>query len=106
MIRSATHRGAIPVSPRGSPRRCPRGKRPSGQRPAGAQAACPLLDDPLERAVVVFGVIELAAAAGDDAPRAAVARSRRRHRVLAVIAAPALRQMGFAVAERPAVIGV
>jgi len=53
---------------------------------------------------VVFGVIELAAAAGDDAPRAAVARSRRRHRVLAVIAALVPRQARFAVIECPAVI--
>src|SRR5207302_10743341 len=79
--------------------------RPSGKRPVGVQAACPLLDDPLERAVVVVGVIELAAASGDDAPCAALAQIRRGHRVLAVIAALALRQARFAVIECPALIG-
>src|SRR3546814_12702020 len=46
------------------------------------------------------------AAAGYDAPRAAVARTGRAHRVLAVVAARLRRKQAFAVLERAAVLPV
>src|SRR3546814_7122015 len=72
----------------------------SSRRPRGREAA--------EAAVVVVGVEELRrwAAAGYDAPRAAVARTGRAHRVLAVVAARLRREQAFAVLERAAVLPV
>src|SRR3546814_15174005 len=72
----------------------------SSRRPRGREAA--------EAAVVVVGVEELRrwAAAGYDAPRAAVARTGRAHRVLAVVAARLRRKQAFAVLERAAVLPV
>src|SRR3546814_4767641 len=72
----------------------------SSRRPRGRESA--------EAAVVVVGVEELRrwAAAGYDAPRAAVARTGRAHRVLAVVAARLRRKQAFAVLERAAVLPV
>src|SRR3546814_9784984 len=72
----------------------------SSRRPRGREAA--------EAAVVVVGVEELRrwAAAGYDAPRAAVARTGRAHRVLAVVAARLRRKQAFTVLERAAVLPV
>src|SRR5262245_15441175 len=63
-------------------------------------------DDAPERPVVVFGVIELAATAGDDAARAPVPGAGRLHRVFAVVAALLLRQLAFPIAEHRAVLGI
>src|SRR3546814_12267505 len=70
----------------------------SSRRPRGREAA--------EAAVVVVGVEELRrwAAAGYDAPRPAVARTGRAHRVLAVVAARLRRDQAVAVRERSRVL--
>src|SRR5690349_10058506 len=52
---------------------------------------------------MVVGVVVLATLPGDDAPRPAVAHARRLHRVLAIVAAAARRQLALAVAEHCAV---
>jgi hypothetical protein len=61
-----------------------------------------------EAAVVIVGVVVLdrRASAGDDPARAAIARTRRIHRVLAVIAARLRRQQAFAVLEHAVVLPI
>src|SRR5262245_62648988 len=53
---------------------------------------------------MVGAVVELAAVAGHDAPRAAIPGAGRLHRVLAVVAERTLRQALLSVAERRAVL--
>ena len=73
----------------GSSRRAARQPRPGRPHPrarawrGGRRSG----SDPCERIVVVGGPVALAVGAGDDAPGAAVVLARRRHRVLAVVAA-------------------
>ena len=66
-----------------------RGRRRNASHRSAVAASLPMHYSRMrrKRAVVVVRVVELAAAAGDDAPRAAVARARRAHRVLAIVAA-------------------
>src|SRR5688572_32013452 len=71
-----------------------------------AEQAFPLFDDAPETAVVVLGVVELAFAPRDDAPRASIARPGCLHRELAVIAALAHGQEFLPVVERPAVLRI
>src|SRR5688572_8543467 len=69
-------------------------------------SACPLFDDALEAAVMIRSVVKLTAVARHDAPCTTIARTRGPDRVLAVVAAAALRQELLPVLERPAVLGV
>ena len=69
------------------------------------------MHDTSEARVVIRGVVTMfrpcrLAAAADDAPGSAIARSRRLHCVLAVVASPPRWQQAFSVAEHAAVFGV
>src|SRR5260221_3455554 len=65
-----------------------------------------LFTDAAEVVVVVFGVVEIAAVARNDAPCAARAHVRRLHRIFAVVAVLLARQRAFAVAEHRAILRV
>ena len=53
---------------------------------------------------MIFRVVELAAVAGDDPPRTAIARLRGFHRVLTIVALRTHRQMLLAIAEGLAIL--
>src|SRR6188768_877312 len=74
--------------------------------PFSTMDAMALFTDAHEVAVVILGVVELAALAPDDAPCAAAALTRRLHRVLTIVAAILLGQERLAVAEHCAVLRV
>src|SRR5262249_16327328 len=54
--------------------------------------------------VVIRGIIILASSTSDDSARAAIAQTRRRHRVFAVVAATLLRQSPLEIAEDRAIL--
>src|SRR3954471_11247292 len=60
--------------------------------------------DPFEMLVVVGGPVPLPAVSGDDPPRAAIARPRRRHGVLRVVAPRRDGEETLEVAEGAAVL--
>src|SRR4029077_2897549 len=101
--RPAPHPAARRASPPGwrARRRCDRPPSAPGRRVAAG--ACSFFDHAFERLVMIIGVIELARLAGDDAPSAAVVRTRRLYRVFTIVAARRPGKPPFAVVERDAV---